>query len=92
MIRFYKSISSILAVSALSFILVGCEKQGSAEKAGKQLDNAVEEASEKIEEAGKKLDNTMEEAGEKIDNAVEEASGKIEKAGESIGGAVNGDE
>ena len=92
MIRFYKSISSILAISALFFILAGCEKQGSAEKAGEKLDNAVTEAGEKIEEAGEKLDNAVEEssekveeAGKKLDNAMEEAGEKIKKAGESIG-------
>jgi len=42
-------------MSALFFILTGCEKQGSAEKAGEKLDNAVAEAGEKIEEAGKSV-------------------------------------
>lgn len=99
MIRFNKSISSLLAVSALFFILSGCEKQGSAEKAGKKIDSVVKEAGEKIKEAGEKLDNTVEEssekveqAGEKLDNAMEEAGEKIKNAGKSIGDAVSGDE
>ena len=55
MIRFYKFISSILAMSAVFFILAGCEKQGPAEKTGEKLDNAVAEAGEKIEEAGESV-------------------------------------
>jgi hypothetical protein len=42
----------VLCFSAfLAFTFIGCEKEGPAEKAGKELDQAVESAKEKVEEA-----------------------------------------
>ena len=42
----------ILCVSSvLTFAFFGCEKEGPAEKAGKQFDQAIESAKEKVEEA-----------------------------------------
>jgi len=41
----------ILCVSSfLTFAFIGCEKESPAEKAGKQFDQAVESAKDKIEE------------------------------------------
>lgn len=51
----------------------GCEKQGPAEKAGEEIDDAYSEAIKKAEEASKK----MEGAGEKIEEALEEAEDAV---------------
>ncbi len=44
--------SAILFAGLLLIALPGCEQQGPAERAGENIDNAVEEAGDKIEEAG----------------------------------------
>ena len=50
---------------------VGCEREGPVEKAGKQVDQAVEGAKDKLNPEG-----PVEKAGKKVDQAVEEAKGK----------------
>jgi predicted small secreted protein len=52
-------IASLLAMFAIG--VIGCEQEGPAEKAGKKIDNAVEEAGEKIEEAGEKIEESAKE-------------------------------
>ena len=65
----------MIRATALTLVLIfvvfayGCEKKGSAEKAGEKIDHAYSEALEKAEEAGEKI----EEAGERIEEALEEA-------------------
>ncbi|MFN2338817.1 MAG: hypothetical protein ABR544_07580 [Gammaproteobacteria bacterium] len=44
--------SAALVVGALFIALPGCERQGPAERAGENIDNAMEETGDKIEEAG----------------------------------------
>jgi len=39
---------TLLAISSL--VIVGCEKEGEAEKAGKAIDDAFQDAKEKMEE------------------------------------------
>lgn len=49
-----KNISSFLLIllgAAGAIALTACEKKGPAEKAGEKLDNAVEDAGDKIEDA-----------------------------------------
>ena len=50
---------------------MGCEREGSVEKAGKKVDQAVEEAKDKLNPEG-----PVEKAGKKVDQAVEDAKGK----------------
>jgi predicted small secreted protein len=49
-------------VAAFAFTLAACEQEGPAERAGKTLDNAVEQAGEKIENAGDKAKDALDEA------------------------------
>lgn len=44
--------SAALVLSALLIALPGCEQQGPAERAGENIDNAVEETGDQIEKAG----------------------------------------
>lgn len=44
--------SAVLVLSALLIALPGCEQQGPAERAGENIDNAVEETGDQIEKAG----------------------------------------
>jgi hypothetical protein len=53
MSKFGKVISAALVMSALLVALPGCQKQeGPAERAGKNLDNAMEKAGQQVEKAG----------------------------------------
>lgn len=52
-----------LAAGLLLAGLAGCQKEeGPAERAGKALDNAVQEAGRKIEQAGEKIQDAAKEA------------------------------
>ena len=42
-----------LALSCLMISTVACEKEGTAEKAGKEIDRALDSAKEKLDEAAK---------------------------------------
>lgn len=50
--------------------LSGCEQKGSAEKAGKKIDQAAEKAGEKIEDAKEAIGNSAEKAGEYLDDTA----------------------
>ena len=61
MIRNHR-IVTIFAAGLLLAGLVGCQKEeGPAERAGKTLDNAVQEAGKKIEQAGEKIQDAAKE-------------------------------
>ncbi len=47
----------------------GCEREGPMEKAGEQIDEAVEETKEALDPAG-----PAERAGEKVDRAIDEVT------------------
>jgi len=48
-----KSVSAALIMGALLAVLTGCQKQeGPAERAGKEVDKAVDKVGKKIEKAG----------------------------------------
>jgi hypothetical protein len=48
-----KIIAAILAAGFLLTVAVACEKEGTAEKAGKKIDRAVDNAKQKLDEATK---------------------------------------
>jgi uncharacterized protein YjbJ (UPF0337 family) len=50
---------------------VGCQREGPVEQAGKKVDQAVEDAKQKLNPEG-----PVEKAGKKVDQAVEEAKDK----------------
>lgn len=50
-----KPLSMIIIMSAFIAMLVGCQKEGPAEKAGKSVDDAVDKAGQQIEKAGDKI-------------------------------------
>jgi hyperosmotically inducible protein len=79
----YKTVGNALMLTGLMIVLglVGCEKEGSAEKAGKSIDRASESAIQKI-------DKTAEKATTEIQGAKESAAQKIESVGEYIDDAA----
>lgn len=50
----------------------GCQDEGPAERAGKEIDEAVEKTQEQMEEAGDKIEESVDKAGEKIEEAGED--------------------
>lgn len=46
-----KKLMVIMAITALLFVATGCEKEGSAEKAGKKIDQTLNSIKDKIDEA-----------------------------------------
>ena len=47
-----KSLISIAAMGTVALALAGCEKEGPAEKAGKEIDKAVSQAGHEMEKVG----------------------------------------
>ena len=65
---------ALLATGILVFTLAGCEKEGPAEQAGEQIDEAVETMQDKADDAGDKAMDELEEAGDKIEEATDSAT------------------
>jgi hypothetical protein len=59
MMKSNKSVAAALAAAVLIAGLCGCQKQeGPMERAGKQVDKAVDKAGQQIEKAGEKIQDT----------------------------------
>ncbi len=66
MIKLGKSVMAAFVMSALVAGLLGCQrKEGPVERAGKQIDKAVETAGEQIEKAGEKIEDAAKDATNK---------------------------
>ena len=58
MMNFDKTARTSLALAALLVALSGCQKQeGPAERAGKEVDQAVDKVGQQIEKAGDKIED-----------------------------------
>lgn len=69
----------ILALLTTLLILNGCDRQGPAEHAGAQLDEAVQDTKDTVAEPG-----PAQKAGRALDDAREHAGEKIEQTGEDL--------
>ncbi|OIQ95826.1 hypothetical protein GALL_221680 [mine drainage metagenome] len=59
MIKLGKSVGAVLLTGAVLAALLGCQKQeGPAERAGKQVDKAMQSAGQQIEKAGESIQDT----------------------------------
>ncbi len=76
-------IRMLIALSATLVLLgaTGCREEGPAEKAGRQIDEAVEDMSEKSEGALERLGREVDEAVEETKEAADEVRDAAEKAG-----------
>jgi hypothetical protein len=54
-----RSIVVAMALGVLALGLVGCRKEGPAERAGKEIDKTAEKASQQVEKAGDKIKDTI---------------------------------
>ena len=50
---FFKKLFMILVIALLVAGIYGCKKEGPAERAGKNIDNALEDAKEKLDDTTK---------------------------------------
>lgn len=77
--------SMLVATAVIGFVGLGaCSKEGSAEKAGENINSAMENATQGEKNLG---DGPIEKAGESIDNAT----GNTDKdPADAIGDAVDG--
>jgi hypothetical protein len=73
--RFQRGMIRVLGGALLvmvgALLGAGCKPEGPVEKAGKQVDQAVEGVKDKLNPEG-----PVEKAGKKVDQAVEDAKGK----------------
>jgi len=65
----------LIASIFLSILLVACENEGSAEKAGKEIDKT-------ITEAGKEFDKAITKTEKEVNDAIETVNEKIEETQE----------
>lgn len=66
-----KKILFVVLVATFAFGLAACDKPGTAEKLGQDIDKAAEKASDKIEDAADKAGEKLEEAGDKVKEATD---------------------
>lgn len=59
-----KVISAFLLSLLIAVVLPGCEREGPAEQAGEEVDEAVEQSREKAEEAGEEIEEMGEDVQE----------------------------
>ena len=56
--QFGKNIAAGVTTIFMIAVLAGCQKEGPAERAGKEIDNTMDKAGQKIEKAGEKIQDT----------------------------------
>ena len=60
-----------LLIAPMAFLLLACEKQGTLEQAGEEIDEAIEDVKAGGETTGNKIDDAIDEARKDIEDAVE---------------------
>ena len=65
-----------LTLLPLALFLLACEKQGPVERAGEEIDEAVQDIKAGGETTGNKIDDAIDEARKDIEDAVEETDRK----------------
>lgn len=65
-----KRLGTMMVAGMFLAVLSGCQKEGPAETAGKQLDSAVEKAADAVDDAAEKAGQRIEEAGDRIKDAA----------------------
>jgi hyperosmotically inducible protein len=81
-----KVIDRILVMACLSAVigLTGCQKEGTAEKAGQKIDRAAEDAGQKIDAAKESLDQKSEQAKDYINESTDASKREMENTGKKI--------
>ena len=69
-------------IAAMAALGVGCEKEGPAEETGAAMDNATENAADKMDNATDKMDSAvdkMEQSAQEVEEATEEAKDAMDE-------------
>lgn len=66
----FKKLSLVFCAGLIVVSVTACKKEGPAERAGRNIDEAAEKAGKKIDEAATKTGDKIEEAGKKLKDAV----------------------
>ncbi|MCF7803862.1 MAG: hypothetical protein K9N46_00985 [Candidatus Marinimicrobia bacterium] len=88
--RIIKKILLTGIVISLAGLVITCEKEGTAERAGKKLDQKIEQAKDMVDNSAEAIKNslgdqgTMENAGEKIDQIAEDTKEKLNELAQDI--------
>lgn len=61
----------LLILIPMAFLLMACEKQGTLEQAGEEIDEAIEDIKAGGETTGNKIDDAIDDARKDIEEAVE---------------------
>lgn len=62
-----RNVLCILSLLLFLFVGAGCQNEGPAEKAGKKIDNVIEEVKDKAEDVGDKAEDVVDKAEDKMD-------------------------
>lgn len=62
MMKFGKYVTTTFAAGILVAVLAACQKEGPAERAGKEIDKSVEKTGQQIEKAGDKIEDAAKDA------------------------------
>jgi len=57
-----KRVAALLASIAMLVAVTGCQKEGPAERAGKEVDKTVEKAGQQLEKAGQSIQDAAKDA------------------------------
>ena len=66
----FRKISLACSAVLLGFTLVACQKEGPAEKMGKEVDKAAEKTGQAMEKAADSVKDTTKEAADKVKEAT----------------------
>jgi len=66
-----RKLAILLLVVGLGFGIGACERKGPAERAGEQIDKAVEGAGDKVEQVGEKIGGAVERSAEKVEEKTD---------------------
>ena len=61
-----------LLIASFTIGIVGCEQEGTMEKAGKEIDKAAKDVGKATEEAMKEAGEAVEDAQQKVEEVIEE--------------------
>jgi hypothetical protein len=61
----------VIFTAVLSIAMLGCEQEGPAERAGAQIDEAVEEGKDNLEDAVETAGDKLEEVGDEIEKKAQ---------------------
>ena len=66
-----RTLTLVLCAHLVALVLSSCEKEGPAERMGKEIDKAVEQASEEIDKAVEQAGEAMKKAGDQAQEATQ---------------------